>query len=213
MRVRQLLDFTSGLEAGLRPLPAGHARALAYEVVAPPGERFQYGPSHLTVFADLLRRKLGGADDAPLAYLHERLLDPLGLEIHAWREDAGGGPDLVGGAVLRAREWAKFGVLIADEGRSGGRALLAPESLRACFVGSRAYPDFGLTFWLNRGANGGGSLFYPGGLADLVVASGAPKQRLYVIPSRALVVVRFGAEDRSWRDREFLEALLGAGSR
>ncbi len=46
---------------------------------------------------------------------------------------------------------------------------------------------------------------------DLVMAAGAGKQRLYLIPSRDLVVVRMGPlrGGRSFDDVEFLEALLG----
>jgi CubicO group peptidase (beta-lactamase class C family) len=46
---------------------------------------------------------------------------------------------------------------------------------------------------------------------DLVMAAGAGKQRLYVIPSRELVVVRLGPllGGREFRDAEFLAQLLG----
>lgn len=206
MRVRQLLHFTSGLETGLRPLPGGPGRALALEMVSRPGERFQYGPSHLMVFAELLRRKLDGSDAAPLAYLRSRLLDPLGIEVSEWRAGDDGRPDLARGAVLRPRQWARFGGLIANGGRWGGRAIVARDALEACLEGSEANPGFGLTLWLNRaGRDSAGGAFHPGGLPDLVAATGSANQRLYVIPSRGLVIVRFGGKDRRWRDADFLE--------
>ncbi len=47
---------------------------------------------------------------------------------------------------------------------------------------------------------------------DLVMAAGAGKQRLYVIPSRDLVIVRLGPllAGRRFIDVEFLGALFGA---
>ncbi|MDA1049369.1 MAG: hypothetical protein O3C40_02675 [Planctomycetota bacterium] len=43
---------------------------------------------------------------------------------------------------------------------------------------------------------------------DLVAACGAGKQRLYVIPSRKLVVVRQGGLSQGFSDIEFLSLLL-----
>jgi hypothetical protein len=44
---------------------------------------------------------------------------------------------------------------------------------------------------------------------DLVAACGAGKQRLYVIPSLKLVIVRQGSLSRGFSDIEFLGRLLG----
>jgi hypothetical protein len=47
--------------------------------------------------------------------------------------------------------------------------------------------------------------------ADLFMAAGMGKQRLYVIPSEELVIVRMGpiTGGRDFTDLEFLEPLLG----
>lgn len=58
----------------------------------------------------------------------------------------------------------------------------------------------------------GGTVPMPGWMPrDLVMAAGAGKQRLYVIPSLELVVVRMGPliGGRSFEDVDFLQALLG----
>jgi CubicO group peptidase (beta-lactamase class C family) len=226
MRVRDLLHFTSGLAGGVRALAPGaspdpYARALALDMVAPPGERFQYGPSHVYVFAELLSRKLeahGRAAD-PVAWLRQRLLDPIGAEVAAWDGDALGRPDPATGAHLTARAWARFGLLLAEGGRWQGRALIDAEALAPVFEGSRANPSFGGGLWLNRsqapaaaaasfGASGHG--LYGEGPPDLVAITGLDNQRLYVVPSLRLVVVRFGERDRSFRDEELLRRLVGS---
>jgi hypothetical protein len=43
----------------------------------------------------------------------------------------------------------------------------------------------------------------------MVTAAGLGDQRLYVIPSQDLVVVRFGRQSRGWSDAEFLRLVLG----
>jgi CubicO group peptidase (beta-lactamase class C family) len=225
MRIRQLLQYTSGLESGVWPLlrdkPANHyERALALEMVAAPGERFQAGPSHLAVFGEMLRRKLAPEKSDALAYLERQILGPIGLEIAGWERDAAGNPDLANGARMTASEWAKFGALIRNRGYWHGEIVLDPERIEACLQRGEVQPRFGLTFWLNarkpdtaqsRGSTGGQTAVDHEDLEDLVMAAGAGNQRLYVIPALNLVVARFGEDDRSWRDPDFL-ALISAAA-
>ena len=226
MRIRQLLQYTSGLESGMWPLlrdaPTNHyERALTLEMVAAPGVRFQVGPSHLAVFGEVLRRKLAQEGSDALAYLEQQILDPIGLEIASWRRDAAGNPDLANGASMAASEWAKFGVLIRDRGDWHGEVVLDAQGVEACLQRSEVQPRFGLTLWLSArepdavkspGSSAGQTAGYHEIPEDLVMAAGAGNQRLYVIPSLNLVVARFGEEDRDWRDPDFLERISAAAA-
>lgn len=217
MRIRHLLEYTSGLESGVWPLlreePANHyERALTLHMVAAPGERFQYGPSHLAVFGEVLRRKLAPTGSDALAYLERRILDPIGLEIAGWERDAAGNPDLANGAKMAAGEWAKFGVLIRDRGEWRGAIVLDAKDVETCLEPGSVQPRFGLTLWLDAGEPGatGSTAADRGGREEVVMAAGAGNQRLYVIPSLDLVVARFGEDDRGWRDPDFLDRVRGA---
>jgi len=218
IRIRHLLDYTSGLEPGVAVLQADRTpnlnkRALTLGTVSPPGADFQYGPSHLFAFAEILRRKLEPQGMDPLAYLKDRLLDPIGLRVAAWDRDQAGNPDVAFGASLTAREWAKLGRLLIDNGLWQGETIVAAEDLREAFTNRNSTPEFAFTMWRNTEDNGGARkirlrIFYPGSIPSLLVAAGVGNQRLYVIPSQDLVVVRFGAPDRGWQDRTFLQRLL-----
>lgn len=219
IRIRHLLDYTSGLEPGVAVMQAERTpnlnqRALALGTVSPPGVDFQYGPGHLFVFAEILRRKLEPLGMDPLAYLTDRLLDPIGLRVAAWDRDQAGNPDVAFGASLTAREWAKLGTLLIDDGLWQGETVVAAADLREAFSIRDSTPEFAFTMWRNTEEDKDNTRtiqprsFYPGSIPDLLVAAGAGNQRLYVIPSRDLVVVRFGAPDRDWQDRNFLKTLL-----
>jgi CubicO group peptidase (beta-lactamase class C family) len=220
IRLHQLLDYTSGLEPGVGILridrtPNLYARAIALGMVAPPGVDFQYGPSHLYVFAEVLRRKLEPQGMDPLAYLQDRLLDPIGLQVAAWDRDQAGNPDAVYGAHLSAREWAKLGMLLNDDGLRDGETIVTADDLRAAFNNREGTPEFAFAMWRNTPKKSGLAkirTFFPGSLPGLLVAAGADNQRLYVIPSRDMVVVRFGGPDRGWRDQDFLKKLLAPGA-
>ncbi len=242
--VRQLLNFTSGLDPAQELLrgPGGdkYRLALGVETLSEPGRRFRYGPSHLCVFGELLKRKLAaaGRDPDPLHYLQQRILDPLDIHVSYWLRDRAGNPTMPFGAFLTAREWARFGEFIRNGGRYQGKQIVSAELLAECFKGSQANGAYGLTFWLNqkpgpaelrrragnrprrfrplrRGPGGrlkedpGRPFIWPDGPSDLVMAAGAGKQRLYIIPSMELVIVRQGESERGFEDREFLEMLLG----
>jgi len=219
MRIRHLLDYTSGLAPGVAALqvdrtPNLNKRALALGMVSPPGSDFQYGPSHLFVFSEILRRKLEPQRMDALAYLKDRLLDPIGLEVAAWDRDEAGNPDVAFGASMKAREWAKLGSLLLDAGLVANEVVLEADDLRAAFTNRQAKSEFAFAMWRNLAEEDVRQsrlrTFFPGSIPNLLVAAGVGNQRLYVIPSRDLVVVRFGAADRDWRDQDFLRKLLAA---
>lgn len=212
IRIRQLLHLTSGLEPGFAYLrrertPDLAKRALALEAVSGPGRRFQYGPSHVTVFVEVLRRTLAAAGDTPESYLQSRVLTPIGVSEVTWERDAAGNVDAAFGASLRPREWIRLGMLIAETGAWRGREVLPKQAVEAMMRGSAVSPEYGLGLWRNLAQEDSRRAFYPGGLPELAAAAGSGNQRLYILPSLDLVVVRFGGPDETWRDREFLACL------
>jgi CubicO group peptidase (beta-lactamase class C family) len=229
--LRQLLSLTSGIAGGgIARVPA-YADAIANEATAAPGERFAYGPVPFQVFGELMRRKLAGGDkqEGVLDYLHRRVLDPIGLAHGFWRKDKDGNPHLPSGAALAAREWSKYGELVRLGGRWEGKEVLPQHTLDECFVGSKANPAYGLSWWLNRPVDQATVRRIPllrraqdlagekHDLApDLVFAAGAGDQRLYVSRKLGLVVARQAAgiaaalagRRDGFSDRELLSRLL-----
>ncbi len=201
--LRELLQLTSGigfggLGASVPPFDA----ALAVELKDAPGERFTYGGIPLQVFGAVLAAKLASRGITPHDFLRERLLDPIGLRISAWRTLRDGGSPLPTGAFLVAREWLKFGLLVRDRGGWEGRRVAGEAALARCFTGSAANPRYGLGWWLSPLAA------HP----DIVYASGSGGQALYVLPSEKAVVVKFGASS-SYKHDALLQRLLNAGQR
>ena len=223
--IRQLLDFSCGLEPVfyLHDNDPGDRDSIAIRapLVANPGSSFIYGPSALQVFHAVLKEKLQG--ESPTHYLERRVLHRLGLGSQRYLTDRAGNPLLAAGWLLSARQWAKLG----EVALSGGAPVLAPGSMSQCWRGSGANRAFSLGWWNNRQAPGGrefdiGAMLVPrwqrqswGGAvlcrdapSDLVACIGSGNQRLYVIPSMNLVVVRQGSSGR-FSDGRFLRLLVG----
>ena len=228
--VRQLLDDTSGLAQPFRELTVDglrrhqhvrnkYAFAVGVPATVDPGTTFRYGPAHLLAFGALLKRKL--AED-PLAYLQRRVLTPIGFRTSWWSSDPAGNTMLPWGAWTTALEWAKYGALVRDGGLWRGTRVLPSDGVAACLRGSAVMPAYGLTFWLNApvgprvsaraipALRGGGptGFLYADGPPDLFAAVGQHDNRMYVVPSRGLVIVRLGTGSRQWRDAEFLARVL-----
>ncbi len=226
--IRQLLSLTGGLDSGAIGMPPGYSEAINFKAKYEPGTKFEYGPVPFQVFGEVMRRKLQQKKENVLDYLKRRILNPIGMKVQFWRMDSNGNPFLPQGAFLTAREWVKFGLFIKNGGKWNGKQLVPEKLLKECFIGTKANPSYGLTFWLNanggqnsRGQQQNGILnnrrgdvddisengIQPEGPKDLVMAAGAGKQRLYIIPSLDLVIVRQGNQSR-FDDKEFLARLL-----
>lgn len=166
-----------------------------------------------------MRRK---TDGDPLAYLQRRIFDPLEIEPARWRRGADGNPHMPSGAALTARDWARFGWFVLQDGEGHvDRAALAQ-----CFDPSRANPGYGLSWWLLRDG-----LVPPGRVQSVDVdpdlerrvgpihmAAGAGDQRLYLLPRQDLVIARQASGvlqalvgrrgGPRWSDAEFLRAVF-----
>lgn len=212
--VRDLLSLTSGIDAGQIGAVPTYSEAIGFAALSQPGQQFEYGPVPFQVFGEFMTRKLKLRKETVSDYLKRRILDPLGIKVGFWR-NSGGNPMLPQGANLTAREWVKFGLFMKNGGKWNGKQLIPKKLLDELVVGTKANPAYGVTFWLNRegktpaGRQNGMRIESVKGddVSDLYMAAGAGNQRLYVIPSKDLVIVRFG-NFGEWDDREFLVRLL-----
>jgi len=221
--IRQLLTLTSGIAASSALMPPSYAEAINAAMTAEPGAKFQYGAEPFQIFGELLKRKLEPRGETVTSYMKRRLLDPLGIRTGFWRGALQNEPQLPSGSYLAAREWAKFGEFVRNRGAHGGVQLIPAALMDELARGTTANPAYGLTWWLNVGLtpaeraaipqledNLGGMGLVPG-LEGMLVAAGAFKQRLYVIPQRRMVVVRFGnSVGPQFDDARFLGLLLGS---
>ena len=196
--LRELLALTSGIGfGGLGTAVPVYERALETPIKNEPGSTFTYGGIPLQVFGAVLTQKLAPQKLTPQAYLRERLLDPIGVHVGAWRALKDGTQPLPTGAFLTAREWLNYGRFILAHGKHGRKQLVSTTSLAPCFTGSTANPHYGLGWWLQP-------IDAPPGI---VHASGSGGQALYIIPSERTVVVKFG-QSASWKHDAFLKRLL-----
>lgn len=172
--LRQLLRMSSGLTFSERydgqddiarlsrasatgsPSPVSVLRSIT-ERHSPPGEKFVYASAE----TDVLGRVLAGATGRSLAGLTtEWLWQPMGAGHDAfWRIGADRQEQAYGGFNASLRDWARLGLLLANDGKAGERQVIARDYLLdatdaarqpAAFAPRKATPFFGYgyQFWL-----------------------------------------------------------------
>jgi CubicO group peptidase (beta-lactamase class C family) len=197
--VDQLMRHTAGLDleqtgSGFDPAArlvflerdmAGFGERAA--LTSPVGRVWSYSDGYYAILARIVHDTVGGTVPDVLGFVHRELFDPLGMRDVTLELDATGTP--VGGSFMLApaRAWARFGVLYTNDGVVSGRRILP-----AGWVSHAASPTldtpYAAGFWRGRAAwrerwN------VP---ADGFFGSGSLGQRLVVIPSEQLVIVRLG---------------------
>lgn len=231
--VRQLLSLQSGLSTNpaYDPLNVGELDTYQLAIEDPahyaPGDAFIYDPLAFQAFALMFERKSGNTD--PVAYLRDKVFTPIGLSGDEWERDAQNHPQMAGGASVSAPMWARYGQLMLQNGTWQGSRVLPAEGVKDCLTYSNpAYLGYGISWWLNRhvgdsydpsvdvipadGIAGAEGQIAPNAPADMVMAAGTGHQRLYLLPTQRLVVVRLAplsTEADEWSDDEFLSRLLG----
>jgi CubicO group peptidase (beta-lactamase class C family) len=153
------------------------------------GSRFRYSSGTSVLLSRIWMDRFDDPADA-LDYPRRALFSPLGMTTAIMEIDAAG--TFVGSSYMyaTARDWARFGLLLARDGVWQGQRLL-PEG----FVGQMSEPN---------GTSGGRysrmQTWLPGsdaGLpADTFIISGHDGQNIFVIPSLDLVIVRMGLTPR-----------------
>ena len=163
----------------------------------PAGERFSYSSGTATLLSRVWMNKLPNESTA-IAYPRDALFAPLGMSSAVLEADERG--TFIGSSYLyaTARDWARFGQFLLQDGVWKGQRLL-PEG----FVGAMRTPTKAsegaysqVQAWL---AGPGGSDAQFGLPADTFWMLGHDGQSVAIVPSANLVLVRMGLTP-SWLD-------------
>jgi CubicO group peptidase (beta-lactamase class C family) len=222
--IRHLLQMSSGLEIPRfgtwtswritlgSDLP-GVVTSLKAE--KPSGTEFQYANANAQLLG-LVLQKASGKRYAQ--YLSERLWSRLGAPSAAvWLDREGGTPRTFCCIYTTARAWLRVGRLIMDQGRVGADQVIPAAWIRDMTTASTLNPNYGYQIWL--GSPPGTQRKYhdktikayhsePFLADDIIYIDGFGGQRVYMIPSQELIIVRTGKALIDWDDAKIPNAIL-----
>ena len=226
IQLEHLLRMTSGLDFKERNGAWGDSAPMLFRsrsasgyaarspLAHPPGTFWSYSSGTSNLLAGILRASQPEGADYH-RFPREALFDRIGMRSAVLETDPAG--DFVGSSFsyATARDWARFGLLHAQNGIWQGERLL-PEGWVA-FVRrpTAASPKgrYGAHWWLNAGSDGAPeNRPFPSLPADLFYAAGYEGQFVVIFPSQDLIVVRLGQSEpeQAFDLERFLRAVLDA---
>ena len=160
-------------------------------MIAPPGKRWAYSSATTQLLARIIRHAAGGPEQT-LAFAWHELFNPLGMRDVTLEFDGVG--TLQGSTYMlaSARDWARFGLLYLGDGVVGGKRILHEDWVDFS-AAATLDTDYGAGFWTNRSEHEHARGRVRAGMPrDAFYASGDLGQRLVILPSQHMVVVRLG---------------------
>ncbi|HEU4497207.1 MAG TPA: serine hydrolase [Flavobacterium sp.] len=170
-----------------------------------PGESWNYSSGTTNLLSALLRKQFKTHQEY-LDFWYAALIDKIGMHSMVVEPDMAG--NFVGSSYAWAttRDWAKFGLLYLRNGKWNGEQLF--DEGWAKYVSSPTNTSgrrYGAHFWLNAGGK------YPDAPKDMYYASGFQGQKIFIIPSMDMVIVRFGlTDDEAFDFNGLLKEILGS---
>jgi len=223
----QLMRMSSGLEFDEDYSEFGDATEMLYRsydfaayaaskpLEAEPDRIWNYSSGTANILARIVRRAAEQQYGHYYGFLRQELFDRIGMTSAVLEPDPSG--TFVGSSYAFAtpRDWARFGLLYLRDGVWDGQRIL-PEGWVA-YTATPTPPapqgQYGALFWLNAGSTGDPSdRMWPQVPNDAFYASGHHSQFVIVIPSRKLVLVRFGFtfDPQAWDNQRFIVNVLKA---
>ena len=218
---RHLLEQTSDWRGTLWDVPdwadrptGANLREWQNPPLVAPGTVHEYNDVRVNLLALALLEVL--REPLPVV-LRQRVMDPIGASA-TWRwhgyenswieldglrvQSVSGGGHFGGGMFISTADLARFGLLMARDGRWGAQQVVRTDWVRAMTTPSKPRPDYGLLWWLNTDRKA-----LPTAPAGAFWAAGFGGNYLYVDRERDLVIVLRWVPEFDKVIPAFLEAL------
>ncbi len=162
--------------------------AASVDLAHEPGTEWYYSSGTSNILSNIVKDITG--DEAYWAFPYEELFHKIGISTATFEPDASG--TFVGSSYLwmSPRDYARFGLLYLNDGVWEGERILPEGWVEYSSSPAPAAPNgiYGAQFW----RNGFNSFRYPDLPDDAYLANGYEGQRIMIVPSEDLVVVRLG---------------------
>ena len=169
-----------------------------------PRTEWKYSSGTTNILSGIVRSLIGN-DQVYHEFPYREIFNKIGMTSMLLETDAAG--NFVGSSYSNAtaRDWARFGLLYYKNGIWKGDTILPKSWVNYTRTAAPASKGgYGAQFWLNR------SKKLPDAPEDMYSCQGHRGQRIFIIPSRHLVVIRLGFSETEFDHNGFLKGILAA---
>ncbi|WP_019508963.1 serine hydrolase [Pleurocapsa sp. PCC 7319] len=190
-----------------------NAVAIKIPTVQSPKQVFDYNNANTQILGEVLERATG---ERYADYLSTRLWQPLEANnAKIWLDRPQGNPKPFCCLFATPRDWARVGQLLLTKGQVKGKQIIASDWLDKMIQASPLEPKYGYHVWLKARTKGKTEVYdrtasQPFLAQDTIYLDGKSRQRVYVIPSYDLVIVRIGEQPEQWDDAVIPNTLVGS---
>ncbi|MEP4888915.1 MAG: serine hydrolase [Aliiglaciecola sp.] len=192
--------------------------ARSLEQVKAPGTVFEYNNSNPQLLVDVLEAATG---EKLAAYLQKHLWSKLAANpAYVWLDHEGGTAHGFSYLIAKPEDLLAVGLMIMNNGMVADQQVVSSEWVRQATQPSKSNPNYGYLTWLGNpfkpmrtyrpGAKFGVIHSAPYLADDVVFFDGFGGQRVYVIPSKQLVIVRVGDVRFDFDDAKLPNAVIQA---
>jgi CubicO group peptidase (beta-lactamase class C family) len=195
--------------------PDTGAYAAEKPLEVPPDSRWSYSSGTANIISRIVRQSVGGSLSDFTAFAHRALFDKVGMASAVIEPDPSG--TFVGSSFMYAtpRDWARFGLLYLNDGVWKNEQILPEGWVKYSTRPTPKAPkgEYGAHFWLNAGRPGQREdRWMPKVPPDMYSLRGFEGQYVSIIPSKKLVIVRFGLSvgEKAWDQEQFIADIIDA---
>ena len=171
--------------------------ALKKRLLHPPGT-FWYYSSGTANIVNMIIRRCFNSDSAYYVFAPQQLFNKTGMPEALFETDPAG---IIAGSsyvYATARDYGRFGLLYLRDGMFNGERILPEGWVKYSTTPAKhSKGAYGAFFWLNRGR------IYPDAPDDMFFCNGHDGQRIFIIPSKDLVVVVLGYSPKPENEMDF----------
>ena len=172
-------------------------------VVFKPNTHWNYSSGTTNLLSGILRAQFKTHQEY-LNFWYSALIDKIGMNSMIIETDMAG--NYVGSSYgwATTRDWSKLGLLYLHKGNWNGEQIINESWVKYVSTPTNdSKGRYGAQFWLNAGGK------YPDAPKDMFYCSGFQGQKVFIIPSLDLVIVRMGlTEDTQFDFNDFLKGIL-----
>jgi CubicO group peptidase (beta-lactamase class C family) len=218
--VRESYDFTPTSMRMQRAMGLDITTAnLAVEIQHEPGEVFSHLNPNPQLLGVIIERATGQRFSE---YLSDKLWRPIGAyDSYLFLDSPGGMVHTDCCSWSAIADWIRIGELLRNKGVYNGQQIIPAGWVDEMLTPSSANPNYGMQVWLGseyeeyRRYDPDTSTFAnyhaePFAADDVFFLDGLGKKRVYVVPSRELVILRTGPNDSEWDDSRLPNMFINA---